>query len=674
MSFLSEIKVGITSIGSGVGQSIVDSCRLSRLPIKTFGYGMNPFAFGAYDCDVQRSLPSIYCSDYIERLLECCSKDHLDILIPGHDDELLLLADNMQKFNTIGIYIPVPDRNVIELCRDKVLMSRTLSKITHTFVKSYSKTELIEAVERGEVAYPLIAKPISGFASKGLLIINGVDDLTLVTNDHVIQELVAPCIGDKNHAIFMTALEKGQIAQVSEISLQVVTGKHGQELGRFASFNKLKNGVPIEIVPANVPEAWKAVDEFLPFLQKYGLRGPINIQGRMTNLGVLFFEMNARVTGITGLRALMGFNEVETVIADAINLLGNGFKLTQHRRKIGIRQVRSRVIDVETTLDLASAAVSTGVYPWRKSGRTILVTGANSFLGRAVLSALAGYNGIDRVIAVVRDPSRFDGIVEPLLPPGIELIDQKELLNGCFSIGSVDIICHLAFARLHNSKLELAKSSKYTQFLTACAMNYQIPGFINASSQSVYGTTSPPLWTEESPPAPETPYATAKWCSELQAANILQASSRSKVTSLRLAHLIGPNTILRENELLCKYINRAMRGDDIEVFGGMQQLDLIDVRDAAELIVILATSPYEKWPATLNVAGGSPVTVASLAEIVASMTEKNGAGRPAIKTYPSHAAPSFGMNISKAKTIFGWHPARDLEFTLQEMIDMLKRA
>jgi nucleoside-diphosphate-sugar epimerase/biotin carboxylase len=672
MSLLSDIRVGITSIGSGIGQSVVDSCRLSSLPIKTFGYGMNPFAFGAYDCDEQRSLPSIYNGDYIEKLLDCCAKDNLDVLIPGHDNELLLFADNIQQFKKIGIDIPVSSRFVIELCRDKERMFRELSIIAPVFVKSYSRKNLMDAAERGEVSYPLIAKPISGFASKGLLVIKGIDDLASLTENHVIQELAAPCKGDKNHAFFMHALEKRQIAQVSELSLQVVLGKNGEELGRFASFNKLYNGVPIEIVPADVPEAWKAVDKFLPYLQAKGLRGPINIQGRMTDRGVRFFEMNARFTGITGLRALMGFNEVETIIADAANRLESGFKLTQPTRKIGIRQVRNRVVDVETNPVLASATESTGVYPWRKSARTILVTGANSFLGRAVLDALTVAQGVSRVIAVVRNPSRFDDTSEPFLPSGVECIDQRELLHGGFSIGCVDVICHLAFARPQHSTLDLADSLKYTHLLTAYAMNYQIPGFINASSQSVYGTKRPPIWTEETPPAPETPYATAKLSSELLAANISMSNSTSKVTSLRIARLIGPNPVLKTDDLLSKYLNRLMHNEYIEVFGGSQQLDLVDVRDVADLIVILATSPYDKWPDTMNVGGGHPITVASLAELVALMAERNGMHRPDIIVDPDHIAPSFGMSIKKGENIFGWHPERNLERTVQDMIDKLK--
>ena len=46
-----KYNIAIMSVGSGVGQSVTDSVRLSSLPLKTFGFGNNPFAFGSYDCD-----------------------------------------------------------------------------------------------------------------------------------------------------------------------------------------------------------------------------------------------------------------------------------------------------------------------------------------------------------------------------------------------------------------------------------------------------------------------------------------------------------------------------------------------------------------------------------------------------------------------------------------------
>ena len=46
-----KYKIAISSIGSGIGQSIINAIRLSNLPFRTIGFGNNPFAFGSYDCD-----------------------------------------------------------------------------------------------------------------------------------------------------------------------------------------------------------------------------------------------------------------------------------------------------------------------------------------------------------------------------------------------------------------------------------------------------------------------------------------------------------------------------------------------------------------------------------------------------------------------------------------------
>src|SRR5690606_25764247 len=91
-------------------------------------------------------------------------------------------------------------------------------------------------------------------------------------------------------------------------------------LGRMASYNKLNNGVPIEIVAYENDDVWVVIDQLMPVFKEKGFVGPLNIQGRLTRNGLKLFEMNPRFTGITGLRALMGFNEVEACIRSWLSL------------------------------------------------------------------------------------------------------------------------------------------------------------------------------------------------------------------------------------------------------------------------------------------------------------------------------------------------------------------
>lgn len=664
---MKQINIAITSIGSGVGQSVIDSCRLSNLPIKTFGYGNNPFAFGSYSCDVQRPLTTIYDDFYLKELLELCRSDQIDVLIPGLDDELILLAEHLQDFRKHDIHVPVSSLYVISLCRDKDRMSKVLNQYGNFFVKSFKKSQLNNEINTDCLSFPLIAKPISGFASRGIMVLQNKSDLDYVSDTHVIQEIAAPNQNDPHYKSFTHSLSKGQILQIGEISLQILVAKNGRELGRYASYNKLHNGIPVEITPSDVPSAWDAVDSFLPVLKKSGIYGPLNIQGRITDEGPKFFEMNARFTGITGLRALTGFNEVEAIILDAINDGKTFSALQQNTRKIGLRQVTNKVVDFTSNRELENITESYGIRFESRLGRKALVTGANSYLGRAVLRELLRHSDIDEIFAVVRNTERFKNHQEPPLPDGITIVDTDELYNGIFQLGAVDVICHIASARPTHNNLEIANSLQFTNFITNAAIKFQTPGFINISSQSVYGTKRDPLWNESTPVAPETPYAQSKWASELMTNNIKTFNTHCATSSLRIGRLIGPSTVIRETELAHKFLNAAFKGETLQVWGGEQKLDFIDVRDAAEIIALICSYPYSNWPRLLNVSGGKPISVIDLANMCINIAEKNGIITAGIEIIPDIQASNFGMDIELAAREIGWVPKYSIEQTLRDL-------
>lgn len=157
----------------------------------------------------------------------------------------------------------------------------------------------------------------------------------------------------------------------------------------MASYNKLQGGVPIEIIPIEDEKLFEEIDLVMPHLKKLGLYGPINIQGRLTDDGFRIFEMNPRFTGITGLRSFMGFNEVEAVIKNYCTNEKQEKPLRINNRKIGIRQVKNRVIDIQRDFDLNNAVKKVIEYPNDSENKlTVLVTGANGFLGFKTITQL----------------------------------------------------------------------------------------------------------------------------------------------------------------------------------------------------------------------------------------------------------------------------------------------
>jgi carbamoylphosphate synthase large subunit len=112
-------------------------------------------------------------------------------------------------------------------------------------------------------------------------------------------------------------LPGGVLRQEDEVSVQLIFDHQGQSLGCFTSRNVLKCGVPMLIDPHPSSEANEAEEVAMRMAQTLldlGHIGPCNFQCKLTDQGPIFFEINPRFTGITAVRAAMGFNEVEAIL------------------------------------------------------------------------------------------------------------------------------------------------------------------------------------------------------------------------------------------------------------------------------------------------------------------------------------------------------------------------
>jgi len=662
----SPIRVAITSIGSGVGQSIVQSCRLSQLPLETFGLGANPLAFGAHDCDHSDPLPSIYSDDYAEVLLAYCARNRIQILIPGLDDELPLLSRNESRFLDAGIVPVVTSMEVVELSRNKEKLGRTSHAIDRFFTRSYSKSEAMQAIAVGEISFPLIAKPRSGFASRGTSILREMSDLERIDDNKVIQQIVCPHGGDPNYEQFTKSIGEGLVAQVSEISIQIVMGHQHDVLGTMVTYNKLVNGVPVEIIPCSDKSVQDTIALIAAELTSLKHKGPVNIQGRVTDQGLKCFEMNARFTGITGLRAMYGFNEVEAVVRDFLKLNGARAGLSFNARRIGIRQVADRLVDVRTSPAASSYVKSTGAQAGFPEGLTVMVTGANGALGRRLVTELQQREDVGRIVAVVRTPDRFaveDG-------RKLTVLGWKSLLEGDFSMGLADCIYHLGFTRQSNDPAGLAASLANTDFLMLNAGLFHTGVVINVSSQSVYGLSRPPLRRESDEPRPETLYAQAKYAAELLTNQARRHNRSSRVASVRLSTMTGP---AYPESVVHKFGRTAFLGGDITIVGGKQTMDILDVRDATRALARMLDCLTREWKAVYNVGTGKSVGILDFAHEADAAARACGRPGARIVVKPAEIHLATGMDIGSFSADFNWTPRLSIAETYRDIYDHFAR-
>ncbi len=115
--------------------------------------------------------PLIYDDNYIPFLLNYCKENKIDMLLSLFDIDLLVLAKNKEKFKEIGTSVIVSHKELIEICNDKWKTYEFLKENGFNVPKTYLTLEdTINALDRGEISYPVIVKPRFGCGSIALSI------------------------------------------------------------------------------------------------------------------------------------------------------------------------------------------------------------------------------------------------------------------------------------------------------------------------------------------------------------------------------------------------------------------------------------------------------------------------------------------------------------------------
>lgn len=308
--------IAVSAVGGGVGQSILRALRLSPLPFRIIGFDVDAWSAGFYACDKSYILPPAEDASYIDSLISLLKQEEVSVFIPGSDPEVSAVAAMRHSFVEAGITPIVGSGKAVSLCRDKLATACFFHKHGLPFAPTVPAAEALTLAD--EVGFPLIVKPLDGSASVGVSVVFGRDELSvfLGKKDVIVQEYIASeSWGKAKHELTEKDTSRGgMLRQEDEISVQILLDDEGNNLGQFTSRNVLKNGVPVSIDPIpGSPVEKVALEMVAPLIEK-GLIGPCNLQCRITAKGPVFFEVNPRFTGITAVRAAMGFNEVEAVL------------------------------------------------------------------------------------------------------------------------------------------------------------------------------------------------------------------------------------------------------------------------------------------------------------------------------------------------------------------------
>jgi carbamoylphosphate synthase large subunit len=306
----------ITSVGSGVGLGIIQALRASGKDYRVIGLNSEAMAAGPFLCDAAYLAPPTAEGDaFTENLLEIARIESPQLVLPGRDLDLPALAKAAPDLNELGMFVLVPGPEAILACNDKLATNAAVRDAGQHFAETAADHAGILALAES-AGFPLVAKPRFGHSSMGvnpLFTVGDLEKALAAGGNTVVQKLLLPFDLGKSRGDVMPVdvMLGGRLKQANEYSIQVFVGRDGQVLGTFATRNQLVHGAPMVIETVHHAGLIQACTEIANHLAGMGLVGPLNLQAVRTGPEEFtFFEANARFTGITPVRAAMGFHEV----------------------------------------------------------------------------------------------------------------------------------------------------------------------------------------------------------------------------------------------------------------------------------------------------------------------------------------------------------------------------
>lgn len=128
----------------------------------------SPYAPALYFADKQYIVPRINDPIYIDTIIDICKNEHINVVTTFIDPEIMLLAENRERFESIGVEVLAPYVETARLCFDKYEMYKYLkSKGVRTPETWGTYNEIKKAIDLEEVTLPVFVKPRTGSGSVG---------------------------------------------------------------------------------------------------------------------------------------------------------------------------------------------------------------------------------------------------------------------------------------------------------------------------------------------------------------------------------------------------------------------------------------------------------------------------------------------------------------------------
>lgn len=311
------------------------------------------------------------------------------------------------------------------------------------------------------------------------------------------------------------------------------------------------------------------------------------------------------------------------------------------------------------------------------SGRQVVVTGGEGFIGSHLAERLVGLGARVRVLALYNFSGSRGWLDESEAGSEVEVVfgdvRDRDSLGPAFA--GVDTVFHLAaliaIPYSYDAPVSyLRTNAEGTLNVLRAAQDAGASLVVHTSTSEVYGTARAVPIDETHPLQAQSPYAASKIAAD-KVAEAYSASYGLPVATVRPFNTYGPRQSARA--VIPTIASQLLAGRSIELGNVTPTRDFTYVTDTAAAFVAAAETP-EAAGRVLNVGSGREISVADLAARLAAVV----GSEAQIERSESRMRPEASeverllCDASQARSVLGWAPAVSLDEGLAATVEWIR--
>ncbi len=191
------------------------------------GTDNNSTAPALYFSDVRYVVPKITDTTYVNTILDICKNNNIKAITTLIDPEIEVIAQNAEKFKEIGVLTLCPSKESAKYCFNKFeLFEYLTSKGINTPLTFHSLDDFKNALQEGQISFPVFMKPICGSGSVGAHKVYNMEELESDwfsgEHDYIIQELMTE--GDCDADVYVDCISHKPVAAFSKRKIETRIG------------------------------------------------------------------------------------------------------------------------------------------------------------------------------------------------------------------------------------------------------------------------------------------------------------------------------------------------------------------------------------------------------------------------------------------------------------------